>query len=228
MDEIKESMEMKDKIQEFLQGSQELVNGFSSIVQGLSELTDRKVENDIKKLKERDDYINGSQEKREDLEEGIRKKYAKARKREFYANQAAALAQIAIDTASAIMKTVGKTGFWGTPMAITMGTMGAIQAGIVLAQKPPEYGMGGLIGGKPHEQGGTPLIAEKGEYILRRDAVAEIGLDNIERMNRTGNINGGGTTININNPIISKDYVEEELPELIKEAVLKGSDFGMS
>jgi len=39
---------------------------------------------------------------------------------------------------------------------------------------------------------------------------------------------GGGSQIIINNPIISSQYVEEELPELIAEAVRKGADFGMS
>ena len=39
---------------------------------------------------------------------------------------------------------------------------------------------------------------------------------------------GGGSTIVINNPIISSDFAEEELPELIAEAVRRGVDFGMS
>ena len=87
------------------------------------------------------------------------------------------------------------------------------------------FEQGGLIGGRPHSQGGTPIIAEQGEYIMSRDAVENIGVDNLDAMNQGG---GGGSSIVINNPIISSEFVESELPELIAEAVRKGADFGMS
>ena len=86
------------------------------------------------------------------------------------------------------------------------------------------FEQGGLIGGRPHSQGGTPIIAEQGEYIMSRDAVENIGVDNLDAMNQ----GGGGSSIVINNPIISSEFVYEELPELIAEAVRKGADFGMS
>ena len=47
----------------------------------------------------------------------------------------------------------------------------------------------------------------------------------MEAINEGGGI---GTTVNINNPIISSEFVEEELPELIAEAIRKGAKFGMS
>ena len=84
---------------------------------------------------------------------------------------------------------------------------------------------GGIIGGLPHSQGGTPIIAEAGEYIIRKDAVDQIGIDALDTINQGG---GAGTTVVINNPIISSDFVESELPELISEAVRRGRDFGMS
>jgi len=86
-----------------------------------------------------------------------------------------------------------------------------------------EFQEGGLIGGRRHSQGGTIIEAEQGEYIMNRNAVESIGVDSLDRMNQ-----GGGSQIIINNPIISSQYVEEELPELIAEAVRKGADFGMS
>ena len=59
---------------------------------------------------------------------------------------------------------------------------------------------------------------------MSRNAVESIGVDNLEAMNQ----GGGGSSIVINNPIISSEFVETELPELIAEAVRKGADFGMS
>ena len=84
---------------------------------------------------------------------------------------------------------------------------------------------GGIIGGLPHSQGGTPIIAEAGEYVIRKDAVDSIGEGTLDAINQGG---GVGTSIIINNPIISSDFVESELPELISEAIRRGRDFGMS
>ena len=67
------------------------------------------------------------------------------------------------------------------------------------------------------------IEAERGEYVMSRNAVESIGVNTLEAMNA-----GGGASIVINNPIISSDFVESELPELIAEAVRKGADFGMS
>ena len=83
---------------------------------------------------------------------------------------------------------------------------------------------GGLVGGRRHSQGGTMLEAERGEFIMNGNAVDAIGIEGMEAINE----GGIGTTININNPIISSEFVEEELPELIAEAVRKGANFGLS
>ena len=85
-----------------------------------------------------------------------------------------------------------------------------------------EYG--GLVGGNRHSAGGTIIEAERGEFVMSRNAVESIGVNNLEAMNA----GGVGASIVINNPIISSQFVEEELPELISEAVRKGADFGMS
>ena len=88
-----------------------------------------------------------------------------------------------------------------------------------------QFEEGGLVGGRRHSQGGTPIIAEQGEYVMRRDAVESIGVDNLEAMNQGG---GGGVTVNISGNVMSEQFVEEELAERISEAVRKGVDFGMS
>jgi hypothetical protein len=87
-----------------------------------------------------------------------------------------------------------------------------------------QFEQGGLVGGRRHSQGGTIIEAERGEFVMSRDAVESIGVDNLEAMNA----GGGGASVVINNPIISSEFVESELPELISEAVRKGVDFGMS
>tara|TARA_R100000700_G_scaffold309_1_gene705 strand:+ start:2769 stop:5285 length:2517 start_codon:yes stop_codon:yes gene_type:complete len=92
------------------------------------------------------------------------------------------------------------------------------------AIKLSDFEQGGYVGGNRHAQGGTIIEAERGEFVMSRNAVESIGVDNLESMNA----GGGASSIVINNPIISSEFVETELPELIAEAVRKGADFGMS
>jgi hypothetical protein len=92
------------------------------------------------------------------------------------------------------------------------------------AIKLTDFEQGGYVGGNRHAQGGTIIEAERGEFVMSRNAVESIGVDNLESMNA----GGGASSIVINNPIISSEFVETELPELIAEAVRKGADFGMS
>ena len=86
--------------------------------------------------------------------------------------------------------------------------------------------LGGYIGGKPHSQGGTMIEAERGEFIMSRDAVDSIGLETLNEMNLTGS--SGGMVVNVSGNVMTQDFVEGELAEAIKEAVRRGGDFGMS
>tara|TARA_Y100000593_G_scaffold3842_2_gene7495 strand:- start:6389 stop:8410 length:2022 start_codon:yes stop_codon:yes gene_type:complete len=109
----------------------------------------------------------------------------------------------------------------------------AIAQGIAQAQQitkaagTPIFEQGGLVGGKRHSQGGTIIEAERGEFVMSRNAVSAIGVENLNKMNE----GQGGTnniSININGGMISPDFVENELAESIREAVRRGADFGIS
>ena len=94
------------------------------------------------------------------------------------------------------------------------------------AQTGLQAELGGYIGGKRHFQGGTMIEAERGEFILRRDAVDSIGLETLNEMNETGST--GGVVVNVTGNVMTQDFVEGELAESIKEAVRRGGNFGMS
>lgn len=85
---------------------------------------------------------------------------------------------------------------------------------------------GGLIQGRRHSAGGTLINAEDGEFVMSRNAVSAIGVENLNRMNQGQS--GGGGTIVINNPIVNSDFVENDFAELMREAVRRGADFGIS
>ena len=69
------------------------------------------------------------------------------------------------------------------------------------------------------------INAEQGEFMMSRNAVESIGVENLNRMNQGG---GGSVTVNVSGNVLSQDFVEGELAENIKEAIRRGTDFGIS
>ena len=91
------------------------------------------------------------------------------------------------------------------------------------------YSTGGMIPG--YATGGSidnvPIMAQEGEYVLRRSAVDSIGLENLNRMNRTGQVSGGAN-ITFTGNIMSDSFIEEEAIPKIKDAIRRGADLGIS
>ena len=87
-----------------------------------------------------------------------------------------------------------------------------------------KYEQGGLVGGRRHSQGGTMIEAERGEYVVSRRGVEAAGIEALNRINAGA---GGGINVSINNPILSKDVVEDDLIPQIKEAIRRGADIGV-
>ena len=83
---------------------------------------------------------------------------------------------------------------------------------------------GGLIGGRRHSQGGTMINAEAGEFVMSRNAVESVGIENLNRMNQGG---GGAINVSVSGNVLTEDFVEGELAENIREAVRRGTDFGI-
>ena len=49
---------------------------------------------------------------------------------------------------------------------------GLVQIGIIAAQPIPKFKRGGMVGGQSHEAGGTLIEAERGEFVVNRNAVS--------------------------------------------------------
>ena len=111
----------------------------------------------------------------------------------------------------------------GVPVlgAAMSGALGSVLGNIKL----PQFEQGGYVGGRPHSQGGTIIEAEKGEFVMSRNATESIGLETLNQMNQSG---GGAVNVTVTGNVLTQDFVEGELAESIKEAVRRGSDFGLS
>ena len=73
---------------------------------------------------------------------------------------------------------------------------------------------GGLIDGRRHSQGGVIIEAEGGEFIMKREAVKNIGIQNLEAMNQTGS--GSSITVNISAPLVDETVVDSIIPAIEK------------
>ncbi len=124
--------------------------------------------------------------------------------------------------AGLLERVIGTKGLFGLALA-PLAAAGAAQ---LFNTVVPRFETGGLIGGQSHAQGGTMINAERGEFVMSRDAVESIGVNNLERMNEGGG--GNNITVNVSGNVLTQDFVEDELAESIRTAVRRGTDFGIS
>ena len=160
----------------------------------------------------------------EDKKNAERKKANKQMALQFRLNQILAVSETLMNTSKGAMLAIGQTGIFGFSQAAIIKAMGAIEVGAILSQKPPKMAQGGLVGGRRHSQGGTMIEAEQGEFVMNRNAVDAIGVENLNRMN-TG---GGGASITFSGNVMSDDFIETEAIPKIREAIRRGSDIGVS
>lgn len=72
------------------------------------------------------------------------------------------------------------------------------------------FAQGGMVQGEDN----VPIMAQAGEFIMRRDAVQNIGIENLHAMNQSGT---APVTVNINGGIVQEDFVRNELmPQIHK------------
>ena len=72
------------------------------------------------------------------------------------------------------------------------------------------FANGGVVQGKDD----VPILAQAGEFIIRREAVQSIGLDQLHQMNQTGQSNN--LTVNISAPMVDETVVDHIIPAIEK------------
>jgi hypothetical protein len=107
-------------------------------------------------------FAGDSASARAEIEKQYQERQREIQKKEFKARKAQALVNIAIDTAQAIIATLARTPPpLGTGLAIAMGALGAIQAGIVASQQMPQFWKG-----TDNAPEGWALTQERGREII--------------------------------------------------------------
>ena len=159
-------------------------------------------------------------------EEDIEKKYndkAKQRAKDLKAwKVASAISNVALGALQTYADPTILPSWLKVPIVLAQIAAGYQQ---IQAIKGQEYALGGLIGGDLHSQGGTPIIAERGEFIMSRAAVNAAGVESMNRINE--GLSGEPVTINFSGNVMSQDFIENDAIPRIKEAIRRGADIGI-
>ena len=208
-------------IQEGLDMSLAAIGGLLSAQQG-------KLDAEMAAMKAGDEFQNASTKKREAMETAMQQKQSKERTKIAQKEKLASIAQATMSVYESVVAALGAKpyGFWNIALAAAVGAMGFAQVSAIASTPIPTFAAGGMIGGRRHSQGGTMIEAEQGEFVMNRSAVQSVGLENLNRMNEGGG--GSAVTVNVSGNVLSQDFVEGELAENIKEAIRRGTDFGIS
>ena len=163
-----------------------------------------------------------------DIDRQIRHKKEMKRKLE----DAALSGQTAKQAAKSVIKTESMEAIAGLissifksvpfPLNTILAAGAGTAASSIIDKQLSKFEQGGVVGGRRHSQGGTIIEAEQGEFVMSRDAVSRIGVNNLNAMNQ----GGSGTTINISAPLLDDTIVDSIIPK-IEEAVRRGSDLGV-
>ena len=132
-----------------------------------------------------------------------------------------AIADIAVSTAVAMMKANRDFGWPASigPMAMVAG-IGAFQAAAAIAANPiPKFALGGEF----VTQGPQMMMVGDNPGGRERVQVTPLSSPNV-----AGPQGETSVIVNVSGNVMSKDFVEGELAENIKEAIRRGADFGIS
>mgnify|MGYP003114509887 FL=1 len=143
------------------------------------------------------------------MEHEVTKSFAKEEIKIFNMKKNANLVQIAMDTASAVVEALPNI-----PLSVLVGALGLAQAGIVASQPPPSFESGGLVGGNRHSQGGTIIEAERGEFVMSRNAVQSLGVETMNEINQGRSM--PSVNINISAPLVDDSVVDNIIPAINK------------
>ncbi|RMD92572.1 MAG: hypothetical protein D6814_16665, partial [Calditrichaeota bacterium] len=134
---------------------------------------------------------------------------------------ASAAASIAEAAAEAIKDAIGFLGPFGVPAAIAAGVAIATQwskikgmLGFQFGGLVPEPAFAGISG-----RDRTPILAEPGEFVIRKEVVQQVGVGALARLNQSGSLPGAAINVHGDTIIIQGGIDDELLSEIrnIKE-----------
>lgn len=178
--QVKIRAERKKTLNDVVEIAQETANIFSGFAKAaqdqsniiIEEIT-RQSEAELEAINSTNEREADKQRKRAALEKRTNAAIAAEKTKQAKLDRALAAFNVVVNTASYIIRLGEQLGIAAPPFQIAAGILGATQLGIIASQPLPKFKKGGMIGGKSHEQGGTIIEAEKGEFIMNKNSTSQ-------------------------------------------------------
>jgi hypothetical protein len=169
-EQINNALEIAEQTAELFSGLLDLSKEQS---QARIEEINQQTEAEIEAINQSSQSEVDKQRQREAAQLRSSRKIATEKLKQAKLDRAAALFEIGINTAIAVSKSIAESPTtFGLPFSAFAVAQGLIQAGLVLSKPLPKYKRGGIVGGRSHEAGGTIIEAERGEFVVNRNAVS--------------------------------------------------------
>jgi hypothetical protein len=169
-EQINNALEIAEQTAELFSG---LLNLSKEQSQARIEQINQQTEAEIAAINQTSQSEVDKQRQREAAQLRSSRKIAAEKLKQAKLDRAAALFEIGINTAIAVSKSIAASPTtFGLPFSAFAVAQGLIQAGLVLSKPLPKYKRGGIVGGRSHEAGGTIIEAERGEFVVNRNAVS--------------------------------------------------------
>lgn len=164
-------------IQDVIQETASLFSGFGQLAQDQSniiiEQIQKQSEVELEAINKTNESEQDKQRKRAALELRTNKAIAAEKTKQAKLDRAIAAFNVVINTASYIIRLGEQLGIAAPPFQIAAGALGAAQLALITSQPLPKFKKGGIVGGKSHEQGGTIIEAEKGEFVINKNSTSQ-------------------------------------------------------
>lgn len=167
--------------------------------------------------------------------DALAKKQEAARRKLFKQEKKLQIAQAMMNMAQGIANALTIKPAWlGIAMSVVNAATGLASVKMIQEQQYARYG--GIVGGRRHSEGGTSVMAERGEYVMRREAVADIGVSNMNALNsgvipsdisnKVSSSSSQSVNVSFAGNVMSDEFLEDEAIPKIKEMLRRGSDLG--
>lgn len=178
--QVKIRGERKKTLDDIVEIAQETANIFSGFAQAAQDQSNiiieqitRQSEAELEAINSTNEREADKQRKRAALEKRTNAAIAAEKTKQAKLDRALAAFNVVVNTASYIIRLGEQLGIAAPPFQIAAGVLGATQLAVIASQPLPKFKKGGMIGGKSHEQGGTIIEAEKGEFIMNKNSTSQ-------------------------------------------------------
>ena len=171
----------KIKAEKTLNAIGAMENGITNIINQASAI---RAQDDITELENKKKRGLISEKRYQEELSKIKRKEAERQKRQ-------AIFEASLNIPLAVLSGFKSGGLAG---AIVAGVLASAQLAIVASTPLPKFRHGGLIGGNLHENGGTTIEAERGEFVMKKETVKRFGVGFMKDINnqKIPNLNTNG------------------------------------